>query len=83
MLRKIRSQGLRYVFLTNGGGSSEQGKANSLQKRLKLSENEDVIRDRVIQSHTPMQGWERDIKENGTVFITGSNPETARRIARV
>ncbi|UKZ82449.1 hypothetical protein TrVFT333_010238 [Trichoderma virens FT-333] len=81
MLRKIRSHDIRYVFLTNGGGSHEDAKYKSLSKRLGLSEDEDVIRNRVILSHTPMRGWDENVKKQGTVLITGSHPEIARRVA--
>lgn len=80
MLRSIRSKNMRYVFLTNGGGAHEDAKVASLSKRLGLSIDEDVIRDRVILSHTPMRGWADEVKKQ-TVLITGSHPETARKIA--
>ncbi|RFU72687.1 had-superfamily hydrolase, subfamily iia, cecr5 [Trichoderma arundinaceum] len=81
MLRKIRSHDIRYVFLTNGGGGHEDAKFKSLSKRLELSEDEDVIRNRIILSHTPMRGWDDKVKKQGTVLITGSHPEIARRVA--
>lgn len=81
MLRKIRAHDARYVFLTNGGGSHEDAKFRSLSKRLGMSEDEDVIRNRIILSHTPMRGWDEQVKKQGTVLITGSYPETARRVA--
>ncbi|KAL6866808.1 HAD-like domain-containing protein [Trichoderma novae-zelandiae] len=81
MLRKIRSHDIRYVFLTNGGGTHEDAKVKSLSKRLGLSDDEDVIRNRVILSHTPMRGWDEQVKKQGTVLITGSHPEIARRVA--
>ncbi|KAG5934054.1 hypothetical protein E4U53_000781 [Claviceps sorghi] len=80
MLRSIRAKDIRYVFLTNGGGAHEDAKAASLTKRLGLSLDEDVIRNRVILSHTPMRGWADEVKRQ-TVLITGSHPETARQIA--
>ncbi|TWU72991.1 hypothetical protein ED733_004522 [Metarhizium rileyi] len=80
MLRSIRSKNMRYVFLTNGGGAHEDAKVASLSERLGLSLDEDVIRDRVILSHTPMRGWADEVKKQ-TVLITGSHPETARKIA--
>jgi ribonucleotide monophosphatase NagD (HAD superfamily) len=80
MLRSIHSKNIRYVFLTNGGGAHEDAKVASLTKRLGLSPDEDVIRDRVILSHTPMRGWADEVKKQ-TVLITGSHPETARSIA--
>lgn len=80
MLRSIRSQHVRYLFLTNGGGAHEDAKAASLTKRLGLSAGEDVIRNRVVLSHTPMRGWADEAK-NQTVLITGSHPETARQVA--
>ena len=83
MLRRLRAHGMRYVFLTNGGGGHEDAKARSLARRLQLSGqdgDDDVIRGRVIVSHTPMRGWADDVKEQ-TVLITGSHPETAREVA--
>lgn len=81
MLRSIRSHDIRYVFLTNGGGAHEDAKASALAKRLGLSEEEDVIRNRIILSHTPMRGWNESLKKNGTVLITGCHPEKARNVA--
>ena len=77
----IRSNGIRYVFLTNGGGVSENKKARTLQQRLQIPEHEDVIRDRMILSHTPMSAWGETLKNEGTILITGSHPEQARQIA--
>ncbi|CAM1506284.1 Fc.00g059250.m01.CDS01 [Cosmosporella sp. VM-42] len=77
----IRSNGIRYVFLTNGGGVSENKKADTLQERLQISKHDDVIRDRMILSHTPMSAWDDSLKNEGTILITGSHPEQARQIA--
>ncbi|ATY64465.1 HAD-superfamily subfamily CECR5 [Cordyceps militaris] len=82
MLQKIRQLGLRYVFLTNGGGAHENAKVASLAKRLGLENPEHVLKDRVILSHTPMRSWDEDVKKNGTVLVTASQPETARQLAR-
>ncbi|PQK16406.1 hypothetical protein BB8028_0006g07260 [Beauveria bassiana] len=82
MLQKIRQLGLRYVFLTNGGGAHENAKVASLAKRLGLENPDYVLRDRVILSHTPMRGWDEDVKKNRTVLVTASEPETARQLAR-
>lgn len=81
MIKMIRSNGIRYVFLTNGGGVSENKKADTLQERLQLGKHDDVIRGRMILSHTPMSAWDESLKNNGTVLITGSHPEQARQIA--
>lgn len=82
LLRKLRSNDVRYVFLTNGGGTRESSKAISLAKRLGLAEDEDVVKDRIILSHTPMQDWDDFMMRKGTVLITGSYPEMARQIAK-
>lgn len=79
-LRKIHSLGIRYVFLTNGGGAHEDAKAASLARRLHMPRDDEVIRDRVIVSHTPMRSWPDAVKEQ-TVLITASHPETARQLA--
>ena len=80
-LRKLRARDIRYVFLTNGGGYSEDAKVRSLAKRLQINEADDVIQNRVILSHTPMRGWDESLKKAGTVLITGSHPEEARKVA--
>ncbi|UNI13744.1 hypothetical protein JDV02_000460 [Purpureocillium takamizusanense] len=80
MLRAIHALGMRYVFLTNGGGAHEDAKVRSLARRLGMKDDEDALRGRVIVSHTPMRGWADSVKEQ-TVLITGSHPETARQIA--
>ncbi|KAK7418630.1 hypothetical protein QQX98_003819 [Neonectria punicea] len=81
VIKMIRNNGIRYVFLTNGGGVSEDKKADTLQDRLQLNKNDDVIRGRMILSHTPMSAWDDSLKNEGTVLITGSHPEQARQIA--
>lgn len=80
MLQLIRDAGVRYVFLTNGGGGHEDAKVASLAKRLQLPDD-NAVKNRMIVSHTPMRGWDDKIKKNGTVLITGSHPETARQVA--
>ena len=80
MLQRIRDAGVRYVFLTNGGGGHEDAKVASLAKRLQLPDDS-AVKNRMIVSHTPMRGWDDKIKKNGTVLITGSHPETARQVA--
>lgn len=77
----IRSNGIRYVFLTNGGGVAEDKKAETLQERLQIPKHNDVIQGRMILSHTPMSAWSEKVKNEGTVLITGSHPEQARQIA--
>ncbi|KAM0198889.1 hypothetical protein ACHAPA_001642 [Fusarium lateritium] len=81
VLRMLRSNGVRYVFLTNGGCVAEDIKADTLQERLQIPKHDDVVKGRMILSHTPMSGWSDDVKNNGTVLITGSHPEKARQIA--
>lgn len=81
VIKMIRSNGIRYVFLTNGGGVSENKKADTLQERLQLGKHDDIIRGRMILSHTPMSAWDDSLKNDGTVLITGSHPEQARQIA--
>lgn len=81
VLKMLRSNGVRYVFLTNGGCVPEDKKADTLQERLQIPKHDDVVKGRMILSHTPMSGWSDDVKNNGTVLITGSHPEKARQIA--
>lgn len=81
VIKMLRSNGVRYVFLTNGGCVPENKKEDTLQERLQIPKHEDAISGRMILSHTPMRGWSDDIKKNGTVLITGSHPEKARQIA--
>ncbi|RDA84853.1 hypothetical protein CP532_2072 [Ophiocordyceps camponoti-leonardi (nom. inval.)] len=79
-LRTVRSLGIRYVFLTNGGGVSEDVKADSLNRRLGFSSEQDIVRGRLIVSHSPFRDWCHDAKQQ-TVLITASDPETARAVA--
>ncbi|KAI1018173.1 hypothetical protein LB505_001330 [Fusarium chuoi] len=81
VIKMLRSNGIRYVFLTNGGCVPEDKKAETLQERLQIAKNDDVVKGRMILSHTPMSGWSDHVKNNGTVLITGSHPEKARQIA--
>lgn len=81
VIQTLRNNGIRYVFLTNGGGSSEDKKADSLQERLQIPPSEDVTRNRVIVSHTPMSAWSEKTKNESTVLITGTHPEQARQVA--
>lgn len=81
VIKMLRSNGIRYVFLTNGGCVPEDKKAETLQERLQVAKNDDVVKGRMILSHTPMSGWSDHVKNNGTVLITGSHPENARQIA--
>ncbi|KAF4587123.1 HAD-superfamily hydrolase, subfamily IIA, CECR5 [Ophiocordyceps camponoti-floridani] len=79
-IRTIRAIGSPYVFLTNGGGVSEDDKAASLAQRLGYHPDDDVIRRRLILSHSPFRDWSENAK-NRRVLITASNPETARAVA--
>lgn len=80
-LRALRARGIPYILLTNGGGYHEDDKVKSLSRILGFSVGEDVVADRVILSHTPKRGW-ADSEKEGTVLITGSHPEAARKLAR-
>ena len=56
-------------------------KVKSLAKRLQINDDsEDVISNRVIQSHTPMKDWTDNVKSS-TVLITGWHPQKARLVA--
>ncbi|RDA95295.1 hypothetical protein CP533_3497 [Ophiocordyceps camponoti-saundersi (nom. inval.)] len=79
-LQTVRSLGVRYVFLTNGGGVSEDVKVDSLNRRLGFSPEQDIVRGRLIVSHSPFRDWRHDAKQQ-TVLITASDPETARAVA--
>lgn len=81
-LRALRARGIPYILLTNGGGTHEDDKIKSLAWTLRFSEDEDVLAHRVVLSHTPMRGWPDSIKRDGTVLITGSNQERARKLAK-
>ena len=74
---------MRYLFLTNGGGTSVEAiKGEDLQRRIQTSVEDDIFSDRVIQSHTPFLGWPEHVKANDTVFITSSHPEKAKAVAK-
>lgn len=80
VLKTIHSHGIRYVFLTNGGGVHEEAKAVSLAKRLHMPECQDLIGKRMIVSHSPMRAWD-DVAKKRMVLITAASPETAREVA--
>jgi ribonucleotide monophosphatase NagD (HAD superfamily) len=81
-LRAVRRHGIRYLFLTNGGGVHDEAhKAASLTKQVRLAAPEQMFTRRVIQSHTPMRNWPDDVKNNDTVYITSRNPTMARKVA--
>lgn len=81
-LKFLTDHGVGLVLLTNGGGKVvEDERARRLEAKLGVPEGRDILRGRVIQSHTPSRGWPEQVK-NQTVFITGSDPEAARRIAK-
>ena len=81
-LKFLTDHGVGLVLLTNGGGKVvEDERARRLEAKLGVPEGRDILRGRVIQSHTPSRGWPEQVK-NQTVFITGSDPEAARKIAK-
>lgn len=81
-LRLCRSHDAGYLFLTNGGGNTnEQEKATSLHKKMGIPQEEDLINGRVIQSHTPLSEMFSDAdKEQKTVYTTSLDPDKARDI---
>ncbi|KAI6784276.1 uncharacterized protein J7T54_004822 [Emericellopsis cladophorae] len=81
-LRLCRDHDSRYLFLTNGGGNTtEEQKAASLKKKVGIDGVDDLIGDRVIQSHTPLRKFRTQAKEDETIYITSLDPERARNIA--
>lgn len=80
-MRLLTTNGVRFVLLTNGGGKVvEDQRAKGLQEKLGIPKAYDIFKGRIIQSHTPARGWSEDVK-NQTVYVTGKDPEAARRIA--
>ena len=68
--------------MTNGGGNTtEEQKAASLKKKVGIDGVDDLIGDRVIQSHTPLRKFRTQAKEDETIYITSLEPERARDIA--
>ena len=83
ILRWLREKEQRYLFLTNGGGASDdKTKGLNLGQKLGIEKDEDVIGARVAQSHSPLALVPPQIKENDTVLVTGHHPEDARRVAK-
>lgn len=82
-LKAVKYHFVRYLFLTNGGGTSvEAVKGEDLQRKIQTNPADDIYTGRVIQSHTPFLGWPEHVKENDTVFITSSHPEKAKAVAK-
>lgn len=64
-----------FVIFTNGGGVSEQDKANALSQKLGTSVN-DV---QVVQAHTPFRGLVEEHKDH-RILVVGKRYERLRRI---
>lgn len=63
-----------YIFVTNGGGKTEEMRCEDLSSRLKVP----VSPDQFIQGHTPM----RDLKSKyKTVLVIGGIGEACRHVA--
>ncbi|PHH82293.1 hypothetical protein CDD82_6473 [Ophiocordyceps australis] len=82
LLAGLNNKRARYIFLSNGGGTLEEVKAESLGTRMHLSKisRNRLITGRIILSHTPMRAWSEAEKQQ-TVLITGVRIETAREVA--
>lgn len=63
-----------YIFITNGGGRSEQARCNDLSKRLGIT----VTEDQIIQGHTPMKDLV-GVYEN--VLVVGGMLDSCRKVA--
>lgn len=64
-----------YIFVTNGGGKTEETRCEDLSKRLGV----EVKPDQFIQGHTPMKDLDR-IKDK-TVLVVGGIGEACRIVA--
>ncbi|PHH61035.1 hypothetical protein CDD81_857 [Ophiocordyceps australis] len=82
LLSNLFRKDVRYIFLSNGGGTHEDVKNESLGTRMCMSKTvrNYLINDRVILSHTPMRAWSESAKQQ-TVLITGVREDTARQVA--
>lgn len=63
-----------YIFVTNGGGRSEQARCDDLTRRLGV----EVTKDQVIQGHTPMKDLV-DIHKH--VLVVGGIGDSCRNVA--
>lgn len=63
-----------HIFVTNGGGKTEETRCKDLSKRLGV----EVQEDQVIQGHTPMKDLSEKFK---TVLVVGGEGETCRVVA--
>ncbi|EEB07243.1 hypothetical protein SJAG_02328 [Schizosaccharomyces japonicus yFS275] len=63
-----------YIFLTNGGGKSEEYRCNDLSQKLGIP----VSTSQFIQSHTPMRMYAEKYK---TVFVVGGHLDSCRQVA--
>lgn len=64
-----------YIFVTNGGGRSEQARCEDLTRRLGI----EVTKEQVIQGHTPMRDLV-DIHKN--VLVVGGIGDACRNVAK-
>eukprot|EP01084_Bolivina_argentea_P091411 164567_1 len=74
-LIRLQNLGVPFVFLTNGGGCTEEAKASDLTSKLGIN----ISREMVILSHSPMRSLASQYR-NRRVLVLGNN---CKQIAEV
>jgi HAD superfamily hydrolase (TIGR01456 family) len=67
-LQRLRAEGVPYLFMTNGGGTTEAKKAAALAEKFGV----DVEPEQVVMCHTPMQALAREYGDR-RVLVCGKH----------
>eukprot|EP01036_Dinobryon_divergens_P029104 gene29104-38166_t len=68
-IRKLENKKIPFIFITNGGGTSEKDKAAYLSKKLDINIREDQI----LLSHTPYRSLVESFKEEKVLILGKKN----------
>jgi len=75
-LTYLKTQGIPFILLTNGGGYHEEKRAAALSEELDV----EIDPSMVVQSHTPFTLL--DEHKGGTVLVVGGEYDNCRPVAQ-
>lgn len=75
-LSQLQTARVPFIFLTNGGGKSEEARVQDLRDKLRIKS---LRTDSIVQSHTPF----RDLKHlhDKNVLVIGGDGDKCRAVA--
>ena len=74
-LQKLRKLGIPHIFLTNGGGQTEDTRTKNLSRILGVP----IDVEQFIQSHTPFKAL---VNQYDNVLVLGGQGDSCQRIAK-